>query len=506
MSQLGISNVNPNTEMNVSNISDDNDLESIIDAGFKKNIENETSMEKMEKLGGPKPPKPESTMHKVGRYLTGILGGLLLAAGVAAAVAATVASFGLAAGVVATAAAAVVGAVGVTGASVAAGVAGAAGIGFIAGSAAMKPKEPEALLQQEPREMQTVNLTEFGAEETDTIKNALKAKYDAEPALIQSDSNVGEKIGKLVESIEGEPVYEVDKSLAKPDDIKSCVKGILSENGIQKLEVNEKNMLLVRHAIDTYLGESDDGDVYAWNLAEVKNGFNTIAEDAMKKLSPNSEDYKLLDIFKGALNLKSVDIPKPQQNPVIQGGIDENLITNEPKIKTVSMQQKVQSLPTSVKWGREEDSKLLQAIKSLDPNLEPERTTEDNNDFELLLENLETKDDGTVTDMDTSLLSKYVNGILEHNGIKNIELNAKNILLVRHNINSFLLEKGSDYQNVVKALDSVKGRQKYVDYLQGRLNKEKDAKTCAAIHVFIAAISENNLANLNPLPPQDIMA
>ena len=65
MSQLGISNVNPNTEMNVSNISDDNDLENIIDAGLKKNIENETSMEKMEKLGGPKPPKPESTMHKV---------------------------------------------------------------------------------------------------------------------------------------------------------------------------------------------------------------------------------------------------------------------------------------------------------------------------------------------------------------------------------------------------------------------------------------------------------
>jgi hypothetical protein len=123
-----------------------------------------------------------------------------------------------------------------------------------------------------------------------------------------------------------------------------------------------------------------------------------------------------------------------------------------------------------------------------------------------LLENLETEDDGTVTDMDTSLLSKYVNGILEHNGIKNIELNAKNILLVRHNINSFLLEKGSDYPKVVKALDSVKGRQKYVDYLQGRLNNEKDAKTCAAIRVFIAAISENNLANLNPFLPQDIKA
>ena len=157
MSQVGsISNANPNT----TNITNDNKIknnddsfESIIDAGLKKDIENATSMEKMEKLGGPKPPKPESTMHKVGRFLTGILGGLLLAAGVAAAVAATVASCGLAAGVVAGVAATVVGAVGVTGASVIAGAAGAAGIGLIAGSHAMKPKNPEALLQtQQPAE------------------------------------------------------------------------------------------------------------------------------------------------------------------------------------------------------------------------------------------------------------------------------------------------------------------------------------------------------------------
>ena len=170
------------------------------------------------------------------------------------------------------------------------------------------------------------------------------------------------------------------------------------------------------------------------------------------------------------------------------------------------MQQTGQSLPTSVKWGKEESSKLLQAIKSLDPNLQPERTVEDDNGFELLLENLQTEDDGTVTDMDTSLLSKYVNGILEHNGIKTIDLNAKNILLVRHNINSFLLEKGGDYQKVVKALGSAKGRQKYVAFLQGQLNKEKDLKTCAAIRVFIAAISENNLANLNRIPHQELKA
>ena len=94
MTQVGtISNPNT-TNISTDNIIKNNDdsLENIIDAGLKQEFEKETSLEKMEELGGPKPAKPESTMHQVGRFLTGILGGLLLAAGVAAAVAATLSS------------------------------------------------------------------------------------------------------------------------------------------------------------------------------------------------------------------------------------------------------------------------------------------------------------------------------------------------------------------------------------------------------------------------------
>ena len=148
MSQLGISNVNTQPQISTDNIIKEND-DDIIPAGIKENYEKETSLEKMEQPRPPAAPKPESTMHKVGRYLTGILGGLLLAAGVAAAVAATVATCGLAGGVIAGVAATVVGTVGGAAATaVIAGAAGSAGIALITGSHVMKPRNPEALLPQ----------------------------------------------------------------------------------------------------------------------------------------------------------------------------------------------------------------------------------------------------------------------------------------------------------------------------------------------------------------------
>ena len=109
MSQFGITSANSQPQVNNDNTIKNGDDKSniILDKGTENLIKKETSLENTEKLkfGGRTDPKPESTMHKVGRYLTKILGGLCLVAGVAAAVAATVASCGIGGAVLAGAAA-----------------------------------------------------------------------------------------------------------------------------------------------------------------------------------------------------------------------------------------------------------------------------------------------------------------------------------------------------------------------------------------------------------------
>ena len=428
-------------------------------------------------------------MHKVGRYLTKILGGLCLVAGVAAAVAATVASCGIGGAVLAGAAGILTGTLGITGTSVLAGAAGATGIGLLVGSSKMKPTDPKALLQPQQAAQGKVALPKMGPDETNAIEKALKTKYDTEPALIQSGSNVGEKIGKLVESIEGEPVYEVDKSLAKPDDIKSCVKGILSENGIQKLEVNEKNMLLVRHAIDNYLNESVDIDVNAWNHADVKNGFNTIAENAMKKLSPNSDDYKLLAIFKGALNLESVDIPKPQPqnvapNPLIQGGADLK------DIKTVSMGQQVT-------FGMGAEQKIHQSIKTLDPNI-PDKIWNGGVDEMIAAIESMTMTDKEVTYLATDYLADFTKYALDNNDIKNFDLTPKNVLIVRHAFAEYYNDYIKDYPDALKKFNNADGQKQISAYITKEMNDlAPDSERYKLLALFRAAISQTDLTELN---------
>jgi hypothetical protein len=123
MSDLALST--SNSVSSTGAVSQNNVENKLIDDKTNEIQEKLTSQDNLEKLSTKK------SSGKIGRIMTGIADGLLLAAGLVAAAVATVASFGLA---VPGTIAAVATAVGVTGASITAGVTGAAGIGCLVGS------------------------------------------------------------------------------------------------------------------------------------------------------------------------------------------------------------------------------------------------------------------------------------------------------------------------------------------------------------------------------------
>ena len=80
---------NANDSINMSVDAEHNE-NSMFSFDTKEKYEKVTDLKNMEDMNEIKAPKPESTMHKVGRFLSGILGGLFLAAGLAAATAVTI--------------------------------------------------------------------------------------------------------------------------------------------------------------------------------------------------------------------------------------------------------------------------------------------------------------------------------------------------------------------------------------------------------------------------------
>ena len=74
----------------------------------------------------------------------------------------------------------------------------------------------------------------------------------------------------------------------------------------------------------------------ALNNDAVKKDLNNMIEVEMGLMpTKDCEQYRMLAIFRDALNLESV--PKPQQNPVIQGGV--NLTADLNDIKSFSLGQ-----------------------------------------------------------------------------------------------------------------------------------------------------------------------
>ena len=78
MSQLNVSSSN-SSQINVIDNSHDADVSDVLGNELKKDFEEKTDLRNIEQLKTDLNAKPESTLHKVGRFLSGILGGILLA-------------------------------------------------------------------------------------------------------------------------------------------------------------------------------------------------------------------------------------------------------------------------------------------------------------------------------------------------------------------------------------------------------------------------------------------
>ena len=526
MSQLSVNGRNFQTDdLSVDSMSESD--EKMFSADFKEQYDKQTAPEKFEKLGGPTAPKPESTMHKVGRYLTGILGGLLLAAGVAAAVAATVATCGLAGGVIAGVAATVVGTVGGTAATaVIAGAAGSAGIALITGSHVMKPRNPEALLQTQQTAKQEitdeVQLTKIGPEEADTIAEALKSNHGIDVTEFNDTDNLYVKslrdngMGFLLKnniSLKGDDTYGTVSKYAK-DNVVQFVSNALTVFGVdsEKAQSTPKNVLLVRYAIDNYLRTQSailaDDALNVLNNDAVKADLNKMLSDEMNEMPAQTESYHMLAIFRDALNLKSV--PKPQQNPVEIGGDDM-----DDDLHVVSMGKQLKGpdlskLPAEISFNPEAAQPIAQALKGAGVS-NPIYNDICGDYFTNVLNFTTKKDDGTISSMGDP--QPFVRMVLLENdiNINPVELNATNVLLVRNAIIKYaqlntVAKTNDKYTSILEDLNTPEGRKPYVDYLQNALKNEKNADRIPALKIFIAALSETDLANLNPIPHQELKA
>ena len=85
MSQLNVSSSN-SSQINIINNSHDADVSDVLGNELKKDFDEKTDLKKIEQmkknieqLNTDLNAKPESTLHKVERFLSGILGGILLA-------------------------------------------------------------------------------------------------------------------------------------------------------------------------------------------------------------------------------------------------------------------------------------------------------------------------------------------------------------------------------------------------------------------------------------------
>ncbi|MBO4313012.1 MAG: hypothetical protein J5838_01835, partial [Desulfovibrio sp.] len=383
--------------------------------------------------------------------------------------------------------------------SVAAGVAGTAGIGLIAGSRLMKPKNPEALLPPK-QDTENMPLGGLGAEETQTVEKILKTKYSTVPKPIYHQSKLGSEIDRLLLQAVDAKNLSVDDGIATPNAICSCVQQILRMNNEYE-ETNEKNILLVRHALDNHCRQKDkllteEEDKNALKSEGVINAFNKIVDNAMQTMPKSEASYRFLQIFREAINLKGVDIPKPQQNPDGEE-IAGNLIGNENdmEINNISMQAQAPELPKEIRFDAQGAGETLTALEKLGV---PKEINGAKYELEGMLERLHTQGSKGLAGSrnEVSTVVSFVQELLKRNGINNYDPSPKKVLLVRHVIARYLAQNPDEYPEALKILNSKEGRQACCDVLENEMNSaEVDEYNLLAI--FRAAISETDLATLD---------
>ena len=353
MSDLALST--SNSVSSTGAVSQNNVENKLIDDKTNEIQEKLTSQDNLEKLGTKK------SSGKIGRIMTGIAGGLLLAAGLAAAAVATVASFGLA---VPGAIAAVAAAVGVTGASITSGVTGAASIGCLVGSI-VSGRKAEVFVEGQNNKHNTddnlamitngkvANHNEASPEELKLRKDRADYKnLDKVSGLthsfisgklarsnnfmlsrdkfnfVQLHANFYSKTGfeYITDAVDMsdnnqpkllDPKHEY---ALKPEYITDYVKNVIEMCKGTSFEFSMENIALVRYAMGLCYEYPDKLALAANTLPAFTNEkfvdeISSFIQNEMTNLkdSVNDEEqekYNLLSIFKAALRLSQADIDK----------------------------------------------------------------------------------------------------------------------------------------------------------------------------------------------------
>ncbi len=227
--------------------------------------------------------KPETTGHKAGRIISGILGGLLLAAGIAAATVAVTATFDVVVGVLGTVAAFA----GITGSSIAAGAAGCAGIGHITTSALLAPKHPEITDEQ-------INQFNIDKCKNSTLIKGFAAKFIRDQATEQS------------KTISFNPNDQDGLELTYRRFTSEVLENAGLNANTDKIKASKQNIKLVQEALLQYYAQnietaSLDSMVKVMSDPEFLEDMTKYINSSIEK-HDNHNDKALLSIFSAAIN------------------------------------------------------------------------------------------------------------------------------------------------------------------------------------------------------------
>ena len=348
MSDIGLNTSSrANGAGNVNDVAQKDKIDEIVDQVYDEEMAKLTSQDSIEKLGTDKKPS------KVGRIMSRIAGGILLAAGLAAAATATVVSLGVAPAVIAAAATAIGG---VLGTSIAAGVTGAAGIGCLVGSF-VGGRSAEAFVEGQHSKHNTndnlamitngkVTVKAPNTVQVETFSGLRRAFNVDDKAATYGEFEIVNKnftIDKLITKVgcaafdktgfddityamdvkdpEHPKLVEPDHEYAlKPEHITGYVKNVINLCKGTSTEFSRENIALIRYAIrycfdNPIIMGNHANRIPAFHNETFINELSGFVQKEMNavKNSDNEEDiekYNLLSIFKAALRLSDEDISK----------------------------------------------------------------------------------------------------------------------------------------------------------------------------------------------------
>ncbi len=308
----------------LQSISMDEDVnKNLLDENVKKDVKDATDLSKIEKLNS------ETTAHKAGRIIAGILGGLLLAAGIAAAAVAVTATLGVAVGVLGTVAAFA----GITATSIAAGAAGTAGIALIATSAHMAPAHPEVPSQhgsgdaEKVLEEKKIDFLKKGVSEigkngavkfagddvvADTAVKMKKLYIHYDPEVFNGNAmSLCMAIDNKLKNSDGDDLISTVRDNKIDLACANFVEETLSKHDINSKELNAENILTVRRSLQEYFASMSGNNQYGELANKLNNGYfqQKFAEALIQTLGTqrNESDRKAVEIFIAAIAISDLD-------------------------------------------------------------------------------------------------------------------------------------------------------------------------------------------------------